>query len=81
MLETEGYFMRQSSAGPIPDDIALCEGLFEPMKTSEGTLFDDMYIQNIDGIFQNRSKARRLIDLQPSSYHPPRINLSGEKKG
>lgn len=57
--------MRQSSAGPIPDDIALCERLFEVIKTSEDTLFDDMYIQDIDGIFQNRSKARRLMALQP----------------
>jgi hypothetical protein len=55
--------MRQSSAGPIPYDIALCERLFERIKPCEGTLFDDMYIQDFDSTLQNRSKARHLQPL------------------
>jgi hypothetical protein len=66
ILESKGCFMRQSSAGPIPEDIALCERLLhQPVKNPQGTLFDDEYIKDFHNILQNRSEARLLVDLHP----------------
>jgi hypothetical protein len=55
--------MRQSSAGPIPYDIALCERLLERIKPSEGTLFDDMYSRDFDSALQDQLKAHHLQPL------------------
>lgn len=58
--------MRQSSAGPIPDDIALCERLLrQPIEHPHGTLFDDEHITDFHNALQNRSEARLLVDLHP----------------
>lgn len=66
ILETKGCFMRQSPAGPIPDDIALCERLLrQRILTPQGTLFDDAYIKDFHNALQNRSEARLLVDLHP----------------
>ncbi|CRG82899.1 hypothetical protein PISL3812_00246 [Talaromyces islandicus] len=66
ILETKGCFMRQSSAGPHPEDIALCERLLDqPIETPQGTLFDDEYITDFHNSLQNRSEARLFIDLHP----------------
>ncbi|KAJ6126383.1 hypothetical protein N7523_001995 [Penicillium sp. IBT 18751x] len=66
ILETKGCFMRQSSAGPMPDDIALCERLLsQPIDPPNGTLFADDYITDFHNALQNRSEARLLVDLHP----------------
>ena len=58
--------MRQSSAGPTPEDIALCERLLcQPIETPQGTLFDDEFIKDFHNALQNRSEARLLVDLHP----------------
>ncbi|KAJ5976618.1 hypothetical protein N7481_010325 [Penicillium waksmanii] len=66
ILETKGCFMRPSPAGPVPDDIALCERLLgQPVKPPTGTLFDDLYITDFHNALRNRSEARLLVDLHP----------------
>ncbi|KAF3407779.1 hypothetical protein DPV78_000447 [Talaromyces pinophilus] len=66
ILETKGCFMRRSSAGPIPEDIAFCERLLQqPTETPHGTLFNDEYVQDFHDSLQNRSQARLLVDLHP----------------
>jgi hypothetical protein len=66
ILETKGCFMRQSSAGPISEDIALCEQLLrEPVEIPQGTLFDDECMRDFHNTLRNRSEARLLVDLHP----------------
>ncbi|KAJ5216894.1 hypothetical protein N7468_009902 [Penicillium chermesinum] len=66
ILETKNCFMRQSSAGPMPDDIALCERLLrQPIETPRGTMFDDKHILDFRNALQDRSEARLLVDLHP----------------
>ncbi|KAJ5267850.1 hypothetical protein N7478_010658 [Penicillium angulare] len=66
ILETKGCFMQPSPAGPMPDDIALCERLLhQPIATPQGTLFDDEYIDRFHYALRNRSEARLLVDLHP----------------
>ncbi|KAJ5330568.1 hypothetical protein N7476_000351 [Penicillium atrosanguineum] len=66
ILETKGCFMRQSSAGPMPDDLALCERLLsQPIEPPNGTLFADKHITDFHNALQNRSEARLLVDLHP----------------
>ncbi|CAI7643535.1 unnamed protein product [Penicillium manginii] len=66
ILETKGCFMRPSPAGPVPDDIALCERLLaQPVEPPTGTLFDDLYITDFHNALRNRSEARLLVDLHP----------------
>ncbi|KAJ5340367.1 hypothetical protein N7541_009491 [Penicillium brevicompactum] len=66
ILETKGCFMRQSSAGPISEDIALCERLLsQPIEPPTGTLFEDEYNTDFHHALQNRSEARLLVDLHP----------------
>ncbi|KAJ5556048.1 hypothetical protein N7513_003690 [Penicillium frequentans] len=66
ILETKGCFMRQSSAGPVPEDIALCQRLLnQPVDPPRGTLLEDEYITNFHNALQNRSEARLLVDLHP----------------
>ncbi|KAJ5101009.1 hypothetical protein N7456_007061 [Penicillium angulare] len=66
ILETKGCFMQPSPAGPMPDDIALCERLLhQPIATPQGTLFDDEYIDRFYYALRNRSEARLLVDLHP----------------
>jgi hypothetical protein len=58
--------MRQSPAGPVPEDIALCERLLsQPIEPPSGTLLEDEYITNFHNALQNRSEARLLVDLHP----------------
>ena len=58
--------MRESRAGPMPEDIAFCERLLhEPVEVPQGTLFDDEYLNNFQFALQNRSKERLLVDLHP----------------
>lgn len=65
-LETKGCFMRQSSAGPMPEDIALCKRLVsQPIQPPNGTLLDDQYNTDFHNALQNRSEARLLVDLHP----------------
>ncbi|KAJ5976629.1 hypothetical protein N7481_010336 [Penicillium waksmanii] len=66
ILETKGCFMRPSPAGPVPDDIALCERLLgQPVELPNCTLFDDAYITDFHNTLRNRSEARLLVDLHP----------------
>lgn len=66
MLETKGCFMYPSTAGPIPEDITLCERLLrQPIETPDGTLFDDEFIQPFHNTLRNRSESRLLVDLHP----------------
>ncbi|KOS40532.1 hypothetical protein ACN38_g8618 [Penicillium nordicum] len=66
ILETKGCFMRQSSAGPMPEDIALCERLLShPIQPPTGTLLEDEYVTGFHDALQNRSEARLLVDLHP----------------
>ncbi|KAJ5752798.1 hypothetical protein N7520_009715 [Penicillium odoratum] len=66
ILETKGCFMRQSSAGPVPEDIALCERLLsQPIEPPIGTMLEDEYITDFHIALQNRSEARLLVDLHP----------------
>ncbi|KAJ5348559.1 uncharacterized protein N7506_001812 [Penicillium brevicompactum] len=66
ILETKGCFMRQSSAGPISEDIALCERLLsQPIEPPTGTLLEDEYNTDFHNALQNRSEARLLVDLHP----------------
>ncbi|KAJ5752786.1 hypothetical protein N7520_009703 [Penicillium odoratum] len=66
ILETKGCFMRQSSAGPMPEDIALCERLLsQPIVPPSGTLLEDEYMTAFHNALQNRSEARLLVDLHP----------------
>ncbi|KAJ5101064.1 hypothetical protein N7456_007116 [Penicillium angulare] len=66
ILETKGCFMEPSPAGPMPDDIALCERLLrQPVATPQGTLFDNEYIDRFHYALRNRSEARLLVDLHP----------------
>ncbi|KAJ5938474.1 hypothetical protein N7466_001608 [Penicillium verhagenii] len=66
ILETKGCFMRQSPAGPMPEDIALCERLLsQPIEPPSGTLLEDEYITAFHDALQNRSEARLLVDLHP----------------
>lgn len=58
--------MRQSSAGPMPEDIALCERLLShPIQPPTGTLLEDEYVTGFHDALQNRSEARLLVDLHP----------------
>ncbi|KAM5441680.1 hypothetical protein MferCBS31731_003361 [Microsporum ferrugineum] len=63
-LETKGYFMHPSDAGPTPEDVALCERLLnQTAKTPRGTLFDDEFIGRFHNRLHTRSEARLLVDL------------------
>lgn len=66
ILETKGCFMRQSSAGPVTEDVALCERLLsQPIVPPRGTLLEDEYTIAFHDALQNRSEARLLVDLHP----------------
>jgi len=59
ILETKGCFMRRSPAGPMPEDIELCEHLLsQPIEPPNGTLLEDEYITAFHDALQNRSEAR-----------------------
>ena len=63
ILETKGFFMRHSLAGPTSDDVTLCQRLLHlPVEIPRG-LFDDEFIEEFHNTLQNQSEARLLVDL------------------
>jgi hypothetical protein len=66
IFEQKGGFMRPSSAGPIIEDVKLCEQLLnQPNDNPSDTLLEDEYIQDFRTTLQSRSEARILVDLHP----------------
>jgi hypothetical protein len=65
-LASRGCFMRQSTAGPISEDIALCERLLhQPVDVPPGTSFDDEFIDRSHAAMRNQPKDLLLVDLHP----------------
>ncbi|KAJ5100405.1 hypothetical protein N7456_006457 [Penicillium angulare] len=66
ILEMKGCFEQESPAGPMPEDIALCERLLhQPIETPRGTMFEDECMKKFHHTLHSRSEERLLVDLHP----------------
>ncbi|KAF5016412.1 hypothetical protein F66182_11913, partial [Fusarium sp. NRRL 66182] len=64
ILAQKGFFMRPSRAGPIDEDVKLCEQLFSQSNdVPAGTLFEDEHIQDCSNALQGRSEALVTLHL------------------
>lgn len=65
-LASRGCFMCRSSAGPIQEDIALCERLLhQPVDIPPGTSFDDEYIDGFRKSSRDQPKEWSSTEVHP----------------